>query len=130
MARLGDVKRDGLKAKPGDVFGVGALAAADDNGAPPGSVKAAFCRPPREQPVRLRPGPGHLHLSRRARAVEALEPRGRIAGRQRSGSEPVLPFVRATASVPQDRGYHHVRFGAAGHQRQDAGMVLARRRAG
>jgi hypothetical protein len=82
---------------------VGALTAAHDDGTAPRAVKAAFRRPLGEQLVRLGAGPGQFHLPGCARAVETLEPAGRIILGQRLGSQPVLaalvPDVCANAQV-------------------------------
>jgi hypothetical protein len=79
--RRGNVETQGAEPEPGEVRGVGAQAAADHNGPPAGSVKAA--RPLGENRVRVYAIPRHVHAPGRARGVKAVEPAGRITSRLR-----------------------------------------------
>ena len=84
--------------------------------------------PPGEQPMRLGALLGYLDLTRRARAVEELEPAGRMAGRQRPGRQPVLLLGCAAAGSPESpRPVRYCRSAVPG-SRDTSGMAPCRPR--
>src|SRR5207344_1007572 len=91
----GDVEGGGIEAESGNVFSVGAQAAADHNRPPAMTVNSLRISPPGQQWVWLGPVPRHRHLTAGALPVEVVEPAGRVSGGQRPGGQPVALLVPA-----------------------------------
>lgn len=98
----GEVERHRVEAQSGNVLGVRAQAAADDEGAPAHAVEPTGLRPLRQRPMGLLAIPGHRDLAGRARAIEVFEPAGRVAGSQRSCRQPVGLLIPPARRVPED----------------------------